>query len=48
MKGRFDIGQLLLNMLLSRLFLFRRGLTTAVLRDFGKGGEVRVYHPQIC
>jgi len=36
MKGRFEIGLQLLNMVLSRLLFFRRGLTTAVFREFRK------------
>jgi len=36
MKGRFEIGLLLLKMVLSRLLFFRRALTTAVFREFGK------------
>ncbi len=39
MKGRFDIGLKLLNMVLSRLRFFRRSLTTAVFREFGKVPE---------
>jgi len=39
MKGRFETGLYLLNMLLPRLLFFKRGLTTAVFRDFGNVPE---------